>query len=75
MSSSDYLTVDPDAVHKRVTEALERFEAESDWEFSLTGSDSLSRLDVAKSLPKRGPAHMLSRIAVQSAKDSLPFAH
>jgi 5-methylthioadenosine/S-adenosylhomocysteine deaminase len=70
-----YVTVEPDAVQKRVTEALERFETESDWTFSLTGSDSPGRLDVAKSLPKRGPAHMLSRIAVQSAKDALPFAH
>ncbi|WP_435065067.1 amidohydrolase family protein [Halobaculum sp. EA56] len=73
LDRGEYLTVEPSAVRERVTEALERFEAESEWTFSLAGSDSPDMLDVVESLPKRGPVHMLSRIAVQSAKDSLPF--
>jgi cytosine/adenosine deaminase-related metal-dependent hydrolase len=74
LDDGDYLTVEPSGVQERVSDALKRFEAESDWTFSLAGSDSPGTLDVARSVPKRGPAHMLSRIAVQSAKDSLPFA-
>ena len=75
LDHGEYRTVEPSAVKARVRDALERFETESDWTFSLAGSDSPGTLDVAKRLPKRGPVHMLSRIAVQSAKDSLPFAH
>jgi cytosine/adenosine deaminase-related metal-dependent hydrolase len=73
LDNGEYLTVEPSAVQERVRDAFERFEAESDWSFSLAGSDSPGTLNVAKTLPKSGPAHMLSRIAVQSAKDSVPF--
>jgi 5-methylthioadenosine/S-adenosylhomocysteine deaminase len=73
LDHDEYVTVDPEAVQERAEAALERFEAESDWEFSLTGSDPPSTAAVVRDLPKRGPAHMLSRIAVQTAKDSLPF--
>ncbi|MEZ3114588.1 amidohydrolase family protein [Halobaculum sp. MBLA0147] len=66
-----YRTVDPGVVQSRVESALDRFERESDWTFSLTGSDPPSRTEVAKQLPKRGPARMLSRIALQSAKDTV----
>ncbi|WP_336327163.1 amidohydrolase family protein [Halovenus sp. HT40] len=75
LDHGEYQTVEPSAVQERVRGALERFETESEWTFSRTGSDSPGTLDVAKSLPKRGPVHMLSRIAVQSTKDSLPFAN
>lgn len=75
LDHGEHLTIEPSAVQERVRDALERFEAESDWTVSLAGSDSPSTLDVAKILPKHGPVHMLSRIAVQSAKDWFPFKH
>jgi 5-methylthioadenosine/S-adenosylhomocysteine deaminase len=75
LDHGEHRTIEPSVVQERVRDALERFETESDWAFSLAGSDSPGTLDVAKRLPKRGPVHMLSRIAVQSAKDSLPFTH
>jgi cytosine/adenosine deaminase-related metal-dependent hydrolase len=69
LDHGEYQTVDPTAVQERVEDAIERFEGESNWTFSLAGSDSPGTVATVKSLPKRGPAHMLSRIAAQSAKD------
>ncbi|MFB6244069.1 MAG: amidohydrolase family protein [Halobaculum sp.] len=66
-------TLDPDAVRERAEAALRRFASETDWEFSLAEGTPPSAVSVARDLPKRGPAHMLSRLAVQSVKDTLPL--
>jgi len=64
-------TMDPDRVQDQVESAVERFQEETAWELGLGGSDPPGSLDLARDLPKRGPTHLLGRLAVQSAKDVL----
>ena len=60
-------------VRDTVEAAVERFDAETDWELSLGGSTPPSTVEIARDLPKRGPAQLLGRLAFQSAKDRFPF--
>ena len=60
-------------VADRVEAAVDRFESETDWDFGIGGSESPSKLDVARDLPKRGPAQLLGRLAFQSIRDGVSF--
>jgi cytosine/adenosine deaminase-related metal-dependent hydrolase len=73
MDAGNVQTMDLDAVRGRVEAAVDRFESETDWELGLGGSEPPSTLDVARDLPKRGPAQLLGRLAFQSARDKFSF--
>jgi cytosine/adenosine deaminase-related metal-dependent hydrolase len=64
-------TMDPDRVQRRVEAAVERFQEETSWDLGPGGGDPPGSLDLARDLPKRGPTHLIGRLAVQSAKDAL----
>lgn len=66
-------TMDPLAIQERVEAAVERFQDETGWEFTLGGSDPPSMANNLRNMPKRGPARLLGRLAMQSAKDALSF--
>ncbi|NIC00977.1 amidohydrolase family protein [Halobacterium sp. R2-5] len=72
MEDGDVKTMDADAVRDRVGTAVDRFEAETDWDLGLGESEPPSTLDVARDVPKRGPAQLLGRLVFQSIKDRLP---
>lgn len=63
-------TIDTEQTKQRVELAVERFENESDWDFSIKGSDPPSTVKTLLKIPKRGPVRLLSRLALQSARDS-----
>jgi len=63
------LTMEAEAVQRRATEAVERFAEESGWEIGIGGADPPGVRELFSDLPKRGPARLLSRLAVQSIKD------
>lgn len=69
MQDGTVTTMNPAAVMENVKSATERFESETDWDLHIGGSEPPGTLNVAADLPKRGPAHLLGRIAFQSAKD------
>lgn len=73
MRDSTVETMDPAAVRERVEEAVDRFEDETGWEFTLGGSDPPSMANNLRNVPKRGPARLLGKLAMQSAKDAFPF--
>jgi cytosine/adenosine deaminase-related metal-dependent hydrolase len=66
-------TMNPEAVRERVEDAVERFQEETAWNLHVGGSDPPGSMDIARDLPKRGPTHLLSRLTLQSAKDSVSF--
>jgi 5-methylthioadenosine/S-adenosylhomocysteine deaminase len=73
MRDGEVKTMDADAVRDRVETAIDRFESETDWELGIGGSDPPGATDVARDLPKRGPAQLLGRLAFQSVRDRFPF--
>ncbi|WP_226483228.1 amidohydrolase family protein [Natrinema amylolyticum] len=73
MEDGEVKTMDTNAVCKRVESAVDRFESETDWELGIGGSEPPSTMDVARDLPKRGPAQLLGRLAFQSVRDRFPF--
>jgi 5-methylthioadenosine/S-adenosylhomocysteine deaminase len=73
LDGGEVLTIDPEAVTERVETAVDRFETATDWDLGLGGSDPPGSVRIARDIPKRGPAQLLGRIAVQSAQDALPF--
>jgi 5-methylthioadenosine/S-adenosylhomocysteine deaminase len=73
MADGDVKTMNTDAIQERVEAAVERFESETDWELDGGGSEPPNSMDIARDLPKRGPAQLLGRLAFQSARDRLPF--
>ncbi|MDS0474659.1 amidohydrolase family protein [Natrinema sp. 1APR25-10V2] len=73
MGNGKIETMDADAVRERVESAVDRFASESDWELDIGGSEPPSKIDIARDLPKRGPAQLLGRLALQSARDKFPF--
>jgi 5-methylthioadenosine/S-adenosylhomocysteine deaminase len=70
MCDGDVETTDADAVAERAERAVERFVAETDWDRDLGGSDPPAARQLARSLPKRGPARLLGRLALQSIGDA-----
>lgn len=73
VADGEVKTMDPAAVRDRVETAVERFESETDWELGVGGSERPSTLNVARDVPKRGPAQLLGRLAFQSIRDRFPF--
>ena len=73
MRDGEVKTIDADAVRERVESAVDRFASETDWELGIGGSEPPSKMDVARDLPKRGPAQLLGRLAFQSVKDKFLF--
>ena len=65
-------TMDADAVRDRSERALDRFVAETEWEIDLGGSDPPGARSLARDVPKRGPARLLGRLALQSVRDAFP---
>jgi 5-methylthioadenosine/S-adenosylhomocysteine deaminase len=73
VADGEVKTMEPAAVRDRVETAVERFESETDWELGVGGSERPSTLNVARDVPKRGPAQLLGRLAFQSIRDRFPF--
>jgi 5-methylthioadenosine/S-adenosylhomocysteine deaminase len=63
--------LDSGAIRERATRAVERFREETGWDLDIGRSDPPSTREFVADLPKRGPARLLSRIALQSTKDEL----
>lgn len=70
MYENDIEAMDEDAVYRAADEAVQRYTEETDWEITLTGSERPSTLSSVLDLPKRGPAHLVSRLAYQSIKEN-----
>lgn len=70
MEDGSVETMDPEAVRERAETAIEWFQSRTDWEVSLGGSDPPSTMDNLREMPKRGPARLLGRLALQSGKDA-----
>ena len=66
-------TMDSDDVRRRVTQAVERFMDETGWELDIGGSEPPTSIETVRDLPKRGPARLLTRLAMQSARDRFSF--
>ncbi|SFR61857.1 5-methylthioadenosine/S-adenosylhomocysteine deaminase [Halogeometricum rufum] len=66
-------TMDVEAVRERATAAVERFDAETEWDVGPGGADPPGAATLARQLPKRGPTRLLGRLAVQSLRDASPF--
>ena len=73
MEDETVVTMDTTAIMQRAEEALDRFEEETEWEFTLGGSEPPSAMNIMENIPKRGPARLLSRLAIQTAKDTVPL--
>ena len=73
MRDDEVKTMDADAVREQVESAVDRFASETDWELGIGGSEPPSKMDIARDLPKRGPAQLLGRLAFQSVKDKFLF--
>ncbi|MGQ3330170.1 amidohydrolase family protein [Halorubrum sp. FL23] len=73
MQNGEIETMDAEAVREQVESAVDRFASETDWELGIGGSEPPSKVDVARDLPKRGPAQLLGRLAFQSIEDKYPF--
>jgi cytosine/adenosine deaminase-related metal-dependent hydrolase len=72
MRDGDILSMDAAAVGETVSNAVDRFGAEMDWELDIGGNGKPPGiLKATAKLPKRGPAHLLGRIGLQLAKDKL----
>jgi cytosine/adenosine deaminase-related metal-dependent hydrolase len=61
--------LDGDAVQQRAEAAVERFVDETGWDLDVGGGDPPGTVATARDIHKRGPARLLSRLAIQSAKD------
>ena len=66
-------TMDVDADQRRADRAVCLFTDETGWELHLSGGEPPGAVETIRGLPKRGPARLLSRLAVQSARDRFPF--
>jgi 5-methylthioadenosine/S-adenosylhomocysteine deaminase len=66
-------TMDVRGVEERVEAAVERFADETGWELGAGGSEPPGPAALARDLPKRGPARLLGRLALQSVADTVPF--
>ncbi|MBX0285835.1 amidohydrolase family protein [Halomicroarcula sp. F28] len=66
-------TMEPDAVRDRVETAVERFQDETDWDLSLAGGEPPGTASTLRDIPKRGPARLLGRLAVQHVKDTVSW--
>ncbi|KPN31088.1 N-ethylammeline chlorohydrolase [Halolamina pelagica] len=69
LHDGEVLTMDAEAVRERATDAVDRFAAESGWEIGLGGADPPGARELFSDLPKRGPARLLSRLALQSLRE------
>ncbi len=67
------VTMDSDEVQRRASRAVERFADETGWEIHAGGSEPPSSIETVRDLPKRGPARLLTRLAIRSARDRFPF--
>ncbi|WP_135366662.1 amidohydrolase family protein [Halosimplex halophilum] len=73
MRGGEPITMDVDAVQERAERAVERFADETGWELHLGGAEPPDTVETLRDLPKRGPSRLVSRLAVQSARDKFPF--
>jgi 5-methylthioadenosine/S-adenosylhomocysteine deaminase len=73
MQDETPVTIDPETVQKRVEEAVEHFADETGWKLHIGGGEPPGSIQTIWELPKRGPARLLSRLVVQSARDKYPF--
>jgi hypothetical protein len=67
------MTMDAEAVQKDVEAAVDRFADETGWELHIGGGNPPGSTETIRELPKRGPARLLSRLALQSVRDKFSF--
>jgi len=67
------MTMDAEAVQKDVEAAVDRFADETGWELHIGGGNPPGPTETIRELPKRGPARLLSRLALQSVRDKFSF--
>ncbi|PCR91852.1 amidohydrolase family protein [Natrinema ejinorense] len=65
-------TMDADDVRLRVERAVERFADETGWDLHAGGGEPPGPIELARDLPKRGPARLLSRLALESIRAEFP---
>lgn len=68
-------TMDATGVQTRVESAVDRFESETEWNLGVVGGEPPGPTAVVQDLPKRGPARLLGRLAVQSARDAVSLSN
>ncbi|EMA15979.1 amidohydrolase family protein [Haloarcula amylolytica] len=66
-------TMDGESVVREAERALQRYENESGWDISITGVSRPDVLSTIRDLPKRGPAHLIGRLAYQKVKETFTF--
>jgi len=65
--------IDAEAIQERVERSVERFADETGWELHIGGSSPPDLIETLRDSPKRGPAQLLSRLALQSVRERFPF--
>lgn len=73
MCGGEVRTANTERVRETVETAADSFEAETDWGLGIGGTTPPPPLGIARDLPKRGPARLRSRLALQTAKGRFPF--
>jgi len=67
------VTMDTEAVRGRTERAVDRFTDETGWEIDIGGAEPPGTIGTLRDLPKRGPTRLLSRLALQSARDAFEW--
>lgn len=73
LSNGTPTTMDADQVQTQAVDSVEQFCANTGWELDIGGSDHPGMVDLLQELPKSGPSRLLSRLAIQSVRDTVPF--
>lgn len=73
MADGEVRSMDATAICEHAERAIEQFCDETDWEIGIGGSDLPKTLATIDDVPKRGPAHLLARLGIQTVKDEFGF--
>jgi len=73
MRDRNPVTMNVDEVRRQAEQAVDRFADETGWEMDIGGAEPPGTLDTVRDLPKRGPTRLLSRLAVQSVRDTFEW--
>jgi 5-methylthioadenosine/S-adenosylhomocysteine deaminase len=73
MRDRNPVTMNVDEVRRQAEQAVDRFADETGWEMDIGGAEPPGTLDTVRDLPKRGPTRLLSRLALQSVRDTFEW--